>query len=227
MGDWDWKSAERHFRRALDLNPNSYRTNFSYMCFLCWMGHLEEMTGILKKLLELDPLDPQSLWTAGWAYFWARRYDDSIAMFGKLRDAAPSDHWIQMALGTGYWFKGAPEKSAIECEKARAAVPVGTDIAFDAFLAFIGARSGRAEWARETLEVWKKISGQRRVDPMLEAIVHAGLGEKEESLRCLERGCAEHAPMMVFLNAEAFFDEIRREPRFRELVRRMNFPDEL
>ncbi len=224
LGDWDWASAERHFRRALELNPNSYRTNYSHMYFLCWLGRLDEMAGTLKRLLELDPLDPHSLRTAGWAYFWARRYDDSIAVLGKLKDAAPSDHWIQMALGINYWFKGAPEESARECGMARAAVPVGTDTAFDAFLAFVGARNGRAEWARETLEAWKKISGQRRIDPTLEAIVHAGLGEKGEALGCLERGYAERAPMMVFLEAAAFFDELRGDPRFMELTHRMDFP---
>lgn len=224
LGDWNWASAERHFRRALELNPNSYRTNYSYMYFLCWMGRLEEMAGTLKRLLELDPIDPQSRRTAGWAHFWARRYDDSIAVLDKLRDAAPSDPWIQMILGTDYWFKGAPVESARECEKAKAAIPVGTDTAFDAFLAFVGAKSGRTEWARETLEIWDRISGRRRIDPTLEAIVHAGLEEKEETLRCLEKGYADHAPMMVFLEAAAFFDGFRDEPRFREILRRMTFP---
>jgi len=227
LGDWDWGAAERHFRRALELNPNSYRTNYSYMYFLCWMGRLDEMVGILKRLLELDPIDPGGVRTAGWAYFWARKYDESIAMFEELEEAAPSDHWAQMALGISYWFKGAPRESGLECGKAIAGVPVGTDTTLDAILAFVCAKSGRGEGARETLEAWKRVSGERLIDPTLEAIVHTGLGEREEALACLEKGYADHAPMMVFLKTAAFFDELRDEPRFRELVRRMNYPGSL
>lgn len=225
LGDWDWVAAERSFLRALELNPNSYRTNYSHMYFLCWMGRLDEMTGTLKRLLELDPIDPEGLRTAGWGYFWARKYDKSIAVFEELEEAGPPNPWLEMALGIAYWFKDMPGESWLECEKARAAVPLGTVTTFDAFLAFVCAKSGRGVRARETLDVWKRISGQRRIDPTLEAIVHTGLGEREEALACLEKGYAEHAPMMVFLKTAAFFDEIREEPRFREILRRMNFPE--
>lgn len=225
LGDWDWTAAEWRFRRALELNPNSYRTNYSHMYFLCWMGRLDEMTQTLKRLLELDPIDPEGLRTAGWGYFWARRYDKSIAVFEEFEEAAPSDHWAQMALGISYWFKGVPGESSLECGKAIAGVPVGTDTTFDAILAFVCAKSGRGEKARETLEAWKQISGRRRIDPALEAIVHAGLGARDEALACLEKGFMEHAPMMVFLKTAPFFDELRDEPRFRELLRRMRFPE--
>jgi tetratricopeptide (TPR) repeat protein len=197
------------------------------MYFLCWTGRLNEMIVILKRLLELDPIDPESLMTAGWGYFWARRYDESIAMFEELEEAAPADHSVQMALGINYWFKGAPKESCLECGKARTAVPVGMSMPFDAILAFVYAKSGRREGARETLDIWKSISGHTLIDPTLEAIVHAGLGARDEALTCLEKGFVEHAPMMVFLKTAAFFDDLRDDPRFRELLRRMRFPEVL
>jgi TolB-like protein len=225
LGDWDWATAERHFRRALELNPNSYRTNYSYLYFLCWMGRLDEMVEALKKLLALDPIDPESLWTAGWGYFWARRYDASIAVLNEMKEAVPSDDLVRMVLGIDHWFKDASVKSGPDCGKSLEAAPGGTGTVFDALLAFICAKSGRGEGARETFEVWKRTSGKRHIDPTLEAVVHTGLGERPEALACLERGFMEHAPMLVFLKTAVFFDELRDEPRFREILRRMNFPD--
>ncbi len=225
LGDWDWAAAEAHFRRALELNPNSYRTNYGYMYFLCWLGRLDEMGKTLETLLALDPIDPRSFWTAGWGYFWARRYDESIAVFNHLKEAEPSDHLVRMALGIDHWFKGSPGESGPACAAARAAAPIGTDPMLDAVLAFVCAKSGRREEARETLEAWSRISGQRLIDPTLEAVVRTGLGDREAALACLERGYEEHAPMMVFLKTAAFFDELREEPRFKGLLRRMRFPE--
>ena len=195
------------------------------MYFLCWLGRLDEMAASLRKLLELDPIDPQGLWIAGWGYFWARRYDESIAVLDRMKEAMPSDHLVRMVLGIDHWFKGETDESGPACARARAAAPVGTDLILDALLAFVCAKSGRPEEARETLEAWKGVVGQRLIDPTLEAVVRTGLGEREAALACLEKGYAEHAPMMVFLKTAAFFDELRDEPRFREILRRMRFPE--
>lgn len=225
LGDWDWTAAEKHFCRALELDPNSFRVNYNRMVYLCWMGRLDEMADSLKKLRALDPIDPYGLWIAGWGYFWARRYDESIAVLERMRQEMPSNHLVRMVLGIDHWFKGMGAEAGPACARARAAAPIGTDLILDAILAFVCAKSGSPEDARSTLAAWSGISGQRLIDPTLQAIIHTGLGDKESALACLEKGYAEHAPMMVFLKTAVFFDELREEPRFRRLLGLMKFPE--
>ena len=225
MGDWDWAAAERHLSRALELDPNSFRVNYNRMCYLCWVGRLDEMAASLRKLQEIDPIDPQGLWIAGWGYFWARRYGESIAVLERMKEAMPSNHLIRMVLGIDHWFKGETDEAGPACARARVAAPIGTDLTLDALLAFVCAKNGSPEDARNTLAAWNEISGRRLIDPTLEAVIHTGLEDREGALACLERGYEEHAPMMVFIKTAAFFDELRDEPRFREIVRRMNFPE--
>jgi hypothetical protein len=92
-----------------------------------------------------------------------------------------------------------------------------------ALLAYSYAVAGKFDRAQAGLNELKALAKKRYVSPYIEAIVQAGLGEKEQALTQLEKAFREKACWMVFLNVDPFLDSLRSEPRFTALVRRMAF----
>ena len=112
-----------------------------------------------------------------------------------------------------------------DCDLARSGVPIGLDIAFDMFVACCFARAGLADRAHDTLRKWDEISKERPLDPIVYAAVHFSLGLEMKGLEFLERGYEERRPWMVFAKVAPFYSSIREEPRFRELLKKMKFPE--
>jgi TolB-like protein len=222
--DWDWPQAERLLKRARELNPNSFWANAYSVWLMTCMGRHEEAEDNRKRLLALDPLNPENHWTLGWGRFWESRYDDALATFNRLLEEAPDDHWVRMARALTYSFKGLHQLAAADCDFARAGVPVGLDFLFDTFIAVSYARAGLRDKAQATLDRWHEIALVEQIDPLQYATVHLGLGDKENGLDYLERGFRERRPMMVYTKVAPFYESIRGEPRFRELLRKMKFP---
>ncbi len=223
--EWDWARAEECFKRALELNPSSPRLHFYFTWFLSWVGRLEEAVEKHQRLVDFDPLNPESHWNMGWTYFWARKYDKSIALFNNMLALSPENHWLQMALGVVYAARDLPDQALNMCDKARAAVPLGLDTNFDCFTAYVYARAGKPEKARETIEHLGRISDQRKTDSSLIAVVHMGLGNIDEAFRWLEKAYEEHSPNLVFLKIAPFWQGLQADPRSQSLLRRMNFPE--
>jgi Flp pilus assembly protein TadD len=91
-------------------------------------------------------------------------------------------------------------------------------------LGHVYAAAGHLEEARRILGQLKQFSKQRYVMPYFVARIYAALNDKEEAIRLLETSYGERAPWMVTLKTDPSFDKLRSDPRFRDLLRRMNFP---
>ncbi len=222
--DWDWSRGRELFCRALELNPNNDRTLSYYAQYLTWSGRNQDAWEMHRRLVELDPLNPESHWNMGWCLFWARRYDESMGAFQGLLERAPGDHWLGMALGMTYALKGMTEQALAVCDRARAGVPVGIDIQFDGFTAYIYATAGKREKSREILAAMYRISKERTIDPTQVAIVLASLGENDQALEWFEKAYEERSPALVFMDVAPFIDNLRKDPRFQELLGRFCFP---
>jgi TolB-like protein/DNA-binding winged helix-turn-helix (wHTH) protein len=87
----DWTSAEREFRRAVELEPNNPYAHFFYSnSFLSPSGRHEEAVAEMKKAIELDPLSTRMLSFAGRTYIYARRYNDALAQFQRVNQLDPN-----------------------------------------------------------------------------------------------------------------------------------------
>jgi TolB-like protein/Flp pilus assembly protein TadD len=223
--DWDWAKAEEYFKRALELNPNSHRAHFYYAQFLSFVCRNEEVISTQHRLLEIDPLNPESHWNMGWTFFWARKYDESMDVFSKLTELSPEDHWLQMALAVIYTFKDQPEQALVMCDKARAGVPIGLDTNFDFYTAYVYAKAGKPEKAHETIERLVQLSDKIIIDSTKIAVIHMGLGNIDESFRWLEKAYEDRCPNLVYLKLAPFWKALQSDPRFQSLLRRMNFPE--
>ena len=104
--DWDWAAAEKEFKRALTLNPQSVRAHTLYTEYLAGMGRFNEAYDQGRRALELDPLSILARWSLGWASLHAGRSDDAIQQFSKAAELDPNNASVRLYLGRAYLFKG-------------------------------------------------------------------------------------------------------------------------
>jgi TolB-like protein/Tfp pilus assembly protein PilF len=219
--DWDWSGAEREFKRALELNPNSVDAHSWYSWFLTNMLRFEEAIAECRRAVELDPLAPLVIGELGWMLYYAGHYDESIGLFRQLLEREPGYAYGHLVLSWNYVAKHAPAEAAAACRKAVELAPddqwVLTSCGHD--LAVVGRR----QEALALLERVKTLGGRKPVDPYNLAWLYVGLGEKELALQSLERAFRDRSPNMACLRLD-FSQPLGSDARYQNLLRRMNFP---
>jgi TolB-like protein/tetratricopeptide (TPR) repeat protein len=219
--DRDWAAAEREARRALELNPNSAGAHDILGTYFAVLGRAAESAAEAARCLELDPLSVVFTSDAGWGRLAARDYDHAIEFFRKAVEIEPGFGFAHEGMAIAYVQKG-------RCPEAIAVAEKGTQADDSPFvLATSGgiyAACGKSDRAREVL---KKLAGpyrNRYVCPYEIAVIHIGLGEKDEAFRSFEKGLQDRSICMPFLKVDPRLDPIRSDPRYVELVRRLAFP---
>ena len=218
--DWNWPAAEREYLRAIELNPNYAEAHQWYGFYLTVMGRFDEAIREIDRAQELDPLSFMRSAFRGWSLYFARRYDEAIEQFRKLVEMDPNFHMAYWGLGMAYDEKGEFSEAIAEFQKALS-TPDGGGAEMITRLGHVYATSGKKEEAQRLLAELEEMSARRYVSPMLMARIHTGLDEKERAFEFLERAFTERSPWMVYLKVDPVFDNLRSDPRFANLVRRM------
>jgi tetratricopeptide (TPR) repeat protein len=218
---WDWAGAERGFKRAIELDPNSADSHDAYGRYLVEVGR-RPREGIehMKRAFELDPMSPGRRVHLGWAYYHDRQYDEALGMAREALEFGIDPNSLGFR-GMSYREKGMYEEAIAKLRNEA----TRDDIAFLAHLGNTYARAGRVGEARECLRKLKERSREGDVvGAYATALIHAGLGEKDEAFKWLERAYEERDKGMAFLRVDPTLDPLRSDPRFQDLLRRMNFP---
>jgi tetratricopeptide (TPR) repeat protein len=220
--DWDWSSAEREFKRAIELNP-AYPTAYHWYAFyLAEMGRLDEARTAIRKAQELDPLSLMINNSVGSVFLWTRQYDQAIDQLRKTLEIDPNFAFAHRNLGHAYMKKGMFKEAIAEMQKALALFKGSTE-----YLGWLGntyAVSGRRGEALKILDELKQLSQRKYVSPADFARVYIGLGDKDQAFTWLERAYEERSSFLTDLKVAPMFDSLRSDPRFQDLLRRMNFP---
>lgn len=221
--DWDWELAERHGRKALELDPNSGDGYMALAHILSSTGRHDEAVAIARRGRDVEPVNLRTATLEGMFLTFAGRHDEALERFEKVLELDPN-YWF------AYTFKASalidlgrlPEAIAVG-EKGRMLNPAHTRNL--AFIAYGYAKSGDVQKAKALLEDVKnkRVGESDFVSPFNIAIMHLGLGDRAEAIRWLERGVVERDPRMVFVFAERKFAELRGEPDFERLLKRMRF----
>ncbi|MGH9861879.1 MAG: tetratricopeptide repeat protein [Candidatus Acidiferrales bacterium] len=225
--EWDWAGAEREFRRALELNPREAAAQRFYARFCASLGRFEEALAAVRRSQALESNPSPAYSTLGLVSFWARRYDEAIENYQKILAANPANQTARVYVGLARAQKGQSTDALAELEKGAA----DRNASAVAALAYGYALAGRREEALKLLK--ELIEGARKpftrfptvVPPYRLAAVYAALAEKDQALEWLEKDYAARGGWMVWLKVDAAFDTLRHDPRFQQLLRRMNFPD--
>jgi TolB-like protein/DNA-binding winged helix-turn-helix (wHTH) protein/Flp pilus assembly protein TadD len=216
--DWDWPGAEREFGRAIELDPNNADVRHDYASYLGAMSRFDEAIVEAKRAVSLDPLSLRMNLRLGWAYMIARSYDEAIDQYKKTLELDPNFFQARLYLAWSYTFKGLYPEAFAEYEK------MGDYGSRNNFVGFLNAVSGRRSEALKVIERIKLRSAQTYVDPYNMAIPYAGLGDRDNAMRLLAKAYEERSAELPQVKVEPFFDNLHSDPRFQDLVRRMNFP---
>jgi tetratricopeptide (TPR) repeat protein len=219
--DWNWNAAENHYKRALELNPNSADTHQSYAHLLSSTGRHAEGLAEIKHAREIDPLNVRTNALEVQFLTHAGRSDEALAVFQKTFELDPNFWLAHLFASSAYIEKGMFAEAIAEARKARELSGASTHPI--AFLGYALAKSGKQEEARAALEELLKLSTERYVSPFHIALIYNGLDERDETLAWLERGFKERDPKMVFLKVEPKWNNLRSDPRFQDLLRRVGF----
>ncbi len=219
--DWDWNAAEDQCKRALGLNPNSADAHFAYARLLSNTGRHEEGLAEIKRARELDPLNLRINAVEGEFLIYAGQADEALARLQKTFELDPNYWFAHMFAASAYIEKGMFTEAVAEARKARELSGVGTQPM--AFGAYALAKSGKRVEARAALEELLRLSTERYVPPYPIAMIYNGLGERDEAIAWLERGYEQREPRMSFLKVEPKWNNLRSDPRFQDLMRRVGF----
>jgi TolB-like protein/Tfp pilus assembly protein PilF len=219
--DWDWPGAETEFKRALQLDPSSATAHAWYGDFLIRSGRLEDAQPELKRALELDPLSLRINTTAGLQHYYFRQYEPAIQQFKKALDLDPNFAPAQHALEAAYAQSGM-YREAIEERQRILTLSGNPDLA-----AAIGEdyrRSGYAGVLQSSLEGLQRVSQERYVSPYNLAEIQARLQQKDQTLASLEEAFNQRDTRLPYMQVEPAFDDIRSNPRFQQLLKRVSTP---
>jgi TolB-like protein/thioredoxin-like negative regulator of GroEL len=219
---WDWVEADRHFKRAVDLNP-SYETALSFYSFnLAYMGRIEEALALARRAQQLDPVSPAAQMNVGVILYFARRYDDAVVAIKETLDLAPDFGPAYVTLGRIYVAKGMPDRAVAELERARDLMGRRPDVLTP--YAYALARAGRQREARAMLDGLRETAKPQAPAPVRVALVHIALGETDRAFEWLEKAIEARDWQMALLNVEPAFDPLRSDQRFAALVERVGLP---
>ena len=218
---WDWANSENEFRRAIDLNPNLAQAHGLYSGFLSIMGRHAESIIEAKRGKELDPLNPRINLTYAYAYLEARQYDQGIEIIKKTFDLEPNFIPAHGALGMAYSGKGMYAEALAEYQEEERLVD-DPDSAANPYLGAAYAMAGRRKEALAILE--KLESSQPDFGSVAMAVLYTSLGEREKAFAMLEKAYTARNTKLQDLEIEQGLDPLRADPRFKDLLRRIGFP---
>lgn len=220
--EWDWSAAEREFRHAVQLNPNYIEGHENLVWYLAWSGRSAEALDEIRKIRDLDPAYPYFNPEAG-IYYHMRDYGKLIEVSRRFIAAVPEDWSGPYLLGVGY--QGSGQKLDAIPQYLKAIELSHGDQDPTAALAYIYADMGRKTEAKRILKDLQIKSRISYVSAYMLATIYAGLGDKNRAFELLERAYQERSSdIPYFLTADLRMDGLRRDPRFQELLKRMNFP---
>lgn len=209
--DYEWPNAEKAFGRAIELNANLARPHKDLATWvLLPQGRFQEAEQEVERALELDPLSLRMLNLQGLVFITGGHYDEVFASSRRTLAMDPDNYFARQHLGRALVQKGDLKQGIDTLEK----LGVGTE----SYLGFAYAKAGRRAEAEQ-------IAAQHPDWPWAEALVYAGLGDKDKAVEGLARMAAIEDPRTGFYSVSPEFSLLRSDPRFKEIRRQLGLPD--
>lgn len=219
--DWNWNESENHLKRAIELDPNSADAHLYYAHLLSCTGRHAEALAEIKRARELDPFSPFVNAIEGQFLVYAGKPDDALARLRETSELAPGFWFPHVFASSAYIEKGMFAEAITEAR--RATELSATQTVSMSSEGYALAKAGKPGEARDVLESLLKLAKERFVPPYQIAIVYNGLEDRDRTFEWLERGFEQRDPKMVFLRVEPKWNNLRSDPRFVDLMRRVGF----
>ena len=219
--DWDWAGAEREYKLALELNPNSADAHTDYAVYLGVIGRHRESIAEIQRALDLDPFNLSVRALVGELFYYGREYDRAIEKLQKTLELDPNFTRAHIVLWWVYEAKGMYSEAVAAYQKYLSLTGVSPEE-----IAAVGnayAAGGIRAVHRWLLETAIEDSKQGYVRSMYFASTYAALGEKDQAFAWLEKAYHERDGQLMFLKVDPPLDNLRSDPRFTALLKKVGF----
>jgi len=214
--DWDWATADKELRRALELNPNSVDIHEKLAFFLSRTGHPQEAVAEVERGVDLDPVYQGSFHSEGFIYYYSRQYDKALDVIQTVHNLGITPVDWSFLLGDVYLEKGMYAESIAQFSK------VGDDPHALGHLGNAYARSGQVAAAKKIIQQLQEHLRSGDVGRYEIGIIYSGLGDKQQAFKWLEESYSAHDVGLLFLKIDPCVDPLRSDPRFSDLERRVH-----
>jgi len=214
--EWDWRAAEQEFRRALELRPNYTDAYFSYSRFLASRRRLDEAIAQLDRAVELDPLSLSLQANRALLDYFAGRYAVAASRLREILKSDSTDALVKWGLALVVEQQGRPNEAIAILEPISA-----SSLNRKSSLGHAYGVAGNSVRARSVLAALHAQAARSYVPSYYFALVHAGLGQRDQALRYLERAYEERSTVLAYLLIDPRLASLRDDPRFLALARRL------
>jgi TolB-like protein/DNA-binding winged helix-turn-helix (wHTH) protein/Tfp pilus assembly protein PilF len=211
--DWDWQTAEKEYRRAIDLNPNYATAHHWYAEYLTWNGRFDEALRESERARQLDPLSLIIAADNAMIFYYSRQYDRAEKGLDAVLEMEPTFSRAHMVRSV-YVQTGQFTKALADLDKYN---PDNTPWE----RVYVLGRWGHPTEAQHAMEELRQLDRRHPVDPGAFAWAYIGMGKKDETLAWLDKAYARHSNIMNTLKVEPGWDPLRNDPRFQSLERRV------
>jgi TolB-like protein/DNA-binding winged helix-turn-helix (wHTH) protein/Tfp pilus assembly protein PilF len=213
--DWEWADAEEEARLAIDLNPSNALAHACYSNVFLFRGQFLQAIVEARKAVELDPASLLVNRNLTFVYLMARQYNDAIAQSKITLELNPANFISQFDLARAYLLKGSQTQARAEAARF--------GFAEHPFFASPAKHKDSVERLGRDISL-QSASSKEYLDPFYVSMLYAHLGVKERAFEWLTKAYQDKSAMMVQLKVNPNMDPLRSDPRFQDVLRRMNFP---
>jgi TolB-like protein/DNA-binding winged helix-turn-helix (wHTH) protein/Tfp pilus assembly protein PilF len=218
--DYDWQTAEKEFRRAIELDPGYATAHQWYAEFLSWQGRFDEALAESERARELDPLSLIIATDHASILYFARQYDRAILQSRTVLDMDPNFLRARGILIHSYVQTGKFPEALHQVDQW-----VGEPEATWAWgwRAYVYGRWGRTADAEQALAKFQQLLSRYPNDPEPGLLMpYIATGRKDQAISLLQKLYATHSPIIATLKTDPTFDPIRDDPRFQQLLAQLN-----
>jgi tetratricopeptide (TPR) repeat protein len=219
--DLNWSGAERELKHAVELNPSLAQAWDAYFMYLLKVERVKEAEEAMKNAIQLEPMTPFIIGDEVILHYYTHHYDQAIRTAKRLLDVDADDGIVLRYLGMAYAQNRQP-REALDTFQMRLKLH---DTTYDrALVAYGHAVNGEKETARKMLDELTEVDKQSPVNAIRMAVIHLALKDKNKACDWLDRAYKERSQPLTWLKVDPVYDSLRSEPRFIELMKKMNFP---
>jgi TolB-like protein/Tfp pilus assembly protein PilF len=214
--DWDWQTAEKEFRRAIELNPNYATAHQWYAESLAFQGRFEDALAESERARQLDPLSLVIAADNGAILYFSRQYERAIERFRAVLDMDPGFTRAHLVIAA-YVEKGEVEAALADINNWRRTTDGPWTWAWEAY---VYGRAGENRKAQHALQQLQQVNRSWQLDPaQFLDLAYAGLNDKDKWLTWLQKACQEHSSVLTEIKVDPMYDPLRSDARFQDLLR--------
>ncbi len=219
--DYDWQTAEKEFKRAIQLDPGYATAHQWYAEYLSWLGRFEEALAESEKARQLDPLSMIIAADHATILYYARRYDRALAQSQAVLNMDPSAPRAASILILSYVqqheFAEAQQFIEHEATLNNQWLPVKEAVVYGYW-----GRAAEAQEASTKVEkfAWKP---QQRIPVLLQ--VYSAMGRRDQTIAVLQQAVSDHSNAVTSIKVDPMYDPLRSDPRFQDVLRLAGLAD--